>query len=625
MSRVGRRLDRVFEERARAAPERVALSTPDGDVTYAELDARAERVAQRLRELGVGPNVLVGLCADRSVEMIIGLLGIVKAGGAYVPIDPDYPARRVRLLVEDSAVPAVVSVRRVAAALGDCAAARVWVDDEASWTQPAAAATRAPATPSEGDLAYIIYTSGSTGTPKGVMIEHHSVVRLLEQTQPWFHFDERDVWSVFHSIGFDFSVWEIWGALLYGGRMVIVPDEARRSPELLYETLRTQRVTVLNQTPSAFRQLLSALPPGDASELALRYVIFGGERLDVRLLAPWIERYGDERPELINMYGITETTVHVTYRRIRRDDLARPELSPIGVPIPDLEVHLWDASGEPVTSGSPGEMHVAGPGLARGYLNRPELTAERFVQRDPGDGRGVRRFYCSGDRAVRLADGQLAYLGRADAQIKVRGFRIEPREIEVCLAAEPGAGTVLVAPHDYGEGDVRLVAWVTPRPGHELTRERAEELTAALLRRARAELPPHMRPSAFHVVAAVPMTAHGKVDFEALRGLVEPARAPEDAPPAALTPTARLILQIAQDVLEHQAVGIHDDLFDLGATSLAFTRIVLRVNQRLGVTLLGSGLSEISVAALAAAAEAQIEAGAEAPDRAAASRSHPAR
>jgi amino acid adenylation domain-containing protein len=611
MSVPGRRLHEIFEARVREDRQRIAVTGPDRHVTYGELDASADRLADRLRRLGVGPDVLVGLCVDRSVEMITGILGILKAGGAYVPIDPEYPAKRIRFLLEDTAVAIVVAVRRVARSLDGWPAEVVWIDDGEPRPEPVAAMPTAVEV-CDRNLAYVIYTSGSSGAPKGVMIEHRNVVRLFEQTDRWFGFGERDVWTLFHSMSFDFSVWEIWGALLYGGRLVIVPAEVCRSPQLFRELLREQQVTVLNQTPSAFRHLLADYRGQKRDwDLDLRQIVFGGEQLDVGVLEPWIGRFGDRLPALVNMYGITETTVHVTYRRILSRDLAHPETSPIGIPIPDLEILLLDESGQPVPDGAVGGIYVAGPGLARGYLNRPELTAQRFVRRASAARPEGIRLYDSGDRAVRLADGQLAYAGRSDSQIKIRGFRVEPGEIELCLSRHPRVATAVVTMRDYGAGDVRLVACVEPSAGLA-SPDAFARLTGELVDRSREELPPHLRPSAYYVVPKIPLTPNGKLDRAALEGLAEYRLESAGTAPEArdsMTATEKVIVEISEEILKRRGLGTEDDLFDLGVTSLAFTRILATVNSRLGVSLNGSELDdEATIAALAKCVEAELKA-----------------
>ena len=600
-----KRLHEIFELRVREAPERPAVRTLDHEITYAQLDAQADQLARRLKKLGVGPDVLVGLCIDRSIDLIVGLLAILKAGGAYVPIDPAYPSKRIDFLLTDSAVNVVVTVTRVAQNLGECKSTIVCVDEPSSLAdtnvQPL------PATEgNETNLAYVIYTSGSTGIPKGVLVEHRNVTRLFEQTAQWFQFNEHDVWTLFHSISFDFSVWEIWGALLYGGCLLIVPHGVSRSPMQFHSLLRENKVTVLNQTPSAFRQLIATDIAGEkTSDFNLRFVILGGEALDVTVLYPWIERYGDQRPALVNMYGITETTIHVTYKRILRDDLSQPEVSPIGVPIPDLQLYLLNEAGELVPDGMPGELYVAGAGLARGYLNRPELTAECFIQ--PGAVNGT-RLYNSGDRAVRMANGEFAYLGRSDDQMKVRGFRIEPREIELCLCGHPEISSAVVMRHDYGNGDARLVAYVLPQPAFRMNEQTIHSLPEELAERAAVELPVHMRPSAYFVLPEIPLTPHGKVDREVLRQMIGLKSDANGNSRAHMSTSEQTILAIWEEVLQRKNIGTKDDFFDVGGTSLALIRIFAAVNQHFNIDLDLSVLSEeATIAQFASSVDIELQ------------------
>ena len=433
----------------------------DGEhTTYAELNERANRVAHYLRANGVGANTLVALYLERTRDMTVAILGVIKAGAGYLPLEPIYPADRLAFMLGDAQPAVVLTQQSLRDGLPETSARVVSLDSD--WPEFAAQpdANLAIAVPPDS-LAYVIYTSGSTGRPKGVVITHRNVTRLIDQTDDWFHFDERDVWTVFHSFSFDFSVWEYWGPLLTGGRLVVVPYWLSRSPEAFHALLVSERVTVLNQTPSAFRQLMQVDAAAGAVPLALRYVIFGGEALDLPSLAPWFARHGDSAPQLINMYGITETTVHVTYRRITAEDAATAPGSLIGEPIPDLQVHVVDARGELVPIGVPGEMLVGGEGLARGYLGRPELTAERFVPNPFGTEPGT-RLYRSGDLARRLASGDMQYLGRIDDQVKIRGYRIELGEIQQVLEQHPGVEHALVVAREFGAGDTRLVAYLTP-------------------------------------------------------------------------------------------------------------------------------------------------------------------
>jgi amino acid adenylation domain-containing protein len=452
------------------------------------------------------------------------MLGILKAGGAYVPIDPSYPGERIDYLLADCGAPIVVAATATHETMSRRHPAMVWLDGGGIEVSPNVdgclrRGRRCSTDITDRNLAYIIYTSGSTGDPKGVCVEHRNVVRLFEQTERWFHFDTRDVWSLFHSISFDFSVWEIWGALIYGGRLVLLPDNVSRSPELLISLLRSERVTILNQTPSAFQQMLNVAFLAKNREistrdLALRQIIFGGERLDPRMLAPWIKRHGDQMPSLTNMYGITEITVHCTYRPITASDLDKNGASPIGVPLPDLRFYVLDGDGNVAPDGVPGEMCIAGAGLARGYLNRAELTARRFITAT--ETVGEERLYLSGDRGVRSPGGELKYLSRVDDQMKIRGYRIEPGEVETCIERLDSVARAFVARRDFGDGDIRLVAYLLPANTSCLDREAITVLVAKAERHVRYFLPRHLRPSVFKVVTEIPITQHGKVDRDAL-------------------------------------------------------------------------------------------------------------
>jgi amino acid adenylation domain-containing protein len=551
-------LHHLFEARAAEQPQAVAV----GRMTYAELDAQANRLARRLHALEVGPETRVALRYERTPGLIAAMLGILKAGGAYVPIDPAWPAERQRLLLEDAGVSVLVDEEMLAASQGESA-------------EP----LDVPVTPDH--LAYVIYTSGSTGQPKGTLVTHGHVARLLAATQPWFGFGPADVWTLFHSAAFDFSVWEIWGALAWGGRLVIVPTATARSPEELWSLLGTEEVTVLNQTPSAFRALARLpVPP------SLRWVIFGGEALDVGTTAGWL---GGE-PRLVNMYGITETTVHVTYRPLSEEDLEVPWRSPIGVPIPDLSVHVLDRRGAPAPAGVAGELCVGGAGVARGYLGRPDLTAERFVP-DPFSSVPGSRLYRSGDRARRLLTGELEYLGRLDQQVKLRGFRIEPAEIEAALTAVPGVWEAAVLLRDDLPGGPGLVAYVV-----------SELSTGDLLAALRSRLPEPLVPGRFVFLPALPLTPNGKLDRRILP-------APEGERPglarayvAPRTPLERVLAGAWEEALGVDRVGVDDGFFDLGGHSLLATQLISWVRETFEVEVSLRELFERpTVAGLAAA------------------------
>ena len=388
----------LFEKQVERNPEAVAVVFEEDRLSYRELNRRANQLAHYLRKLGVKPDSLVGLCVERSLEMVVGLLAVLKAGGCYVPMDPSYPVERLHYMIEDSAPAVLLTQSDVRESLPEIAESVKVVDlgDAGLWSrEPESNPGREAVGLKMDHLAYVIYTSGSTGKPKGVMVEHANVVRLFRATEEWFRFSENDVWTLFHSYAFDFSVWEIWGALVYGGRLVVVPRKIAQSPHEFYTLLCDANVTVLNQTPSAFRQLIAAQAESKKSH-ELRYVIFGGEALEVSILKPWYEQNPHHPAQLVNMYGITETTVHVTYRPLAPVDTERRGGSPIGCHIPDLRIYILDKEQQPVGVGVVGELYVGGAGVARGYLNQPELTRERFVH-DPFAGEAGARMYRTGD------------------------------------------------------------------------------------------------------------------------------------------------------------------------------------------------------------------------------------
>ena len=577
--------------------EALAVVGSGVELSYRELGRRANQLAHRLRQLGAGPEVLVGVAMERRVDLVVALLAILEAGAAYLPLDLSYPPDRLAFMLEDAAVPLLISQSHLAEKLPAFAGRTLFVDTEEERAAIAACPTERPAVVMTSDqLAYVIYTSGSTGKPKGVLIPHRNVLRLMEANQPWFDFGSDDVWTFFHSHAFDFSVWEIWGCLVTGGRLVVVPYMVSRNPKAFHALLAEEGVTVLNQTPSAFRQLIQASEEAPEGEgLALREVVFGGEALELSTLAPWYDRHGDQRPRLVNMYGITETTVHVTYRPLSRADLGLGG-SPVGEAIPDLTIHLVDRRGEPVPIGVAGEMWVGGAGCARGYLGRPGLTAERFGP-DPWSTEPGARIYRSGDLARYLGDGEIDFLGRIDHQVKIRGFRIELGEIEAVLAAQEGVRHAVVLAREDVPGDQRLVAYMVPRSGATLPD------TATLRQVATETLPAYMVPSAFVSLDALPLTANGKLDR---RALPAPEASLEEAGGRApRTPLEELLVGMWCDVLGIPTMGIDDNVFELGAHSLLLTQMVSRVRKELEVELpLPLLFEKATVAELAAEVEA---------------------
>ncbi len=557
-------LHRLIERRVQAQPQAVALLYGDEAWTYAELNARANRLAHRLIKLGVGPEVKVGIAAQRSPELVVGLLAILKAGGAYVPLDPDYPVERLAYMVDDSGVGLVLAQGAAKDRLPMAEALAVLEFDRLDLAgEPA----DDPQVAVHGEnLAYVIYTSGSTGKPKGAQLCHRNVTRLLAGTDAWFRFGADDVWTMFHSYAFDFSVWELFGALCTGGKLVIVPQRVSRSPEDFLLLLRRHRVTVLNQTPVAFGQLMHV--PGLYDErLALRVIIFGGEALDPQRLGPWIERWGDENPKLVNMYGITETTVHVTWRPIGKEDL-QGQRSPLGVAIPDLGLRVLDGALNLVPIGVAGELHVAGDGLARGYLGRAGLSAERFVADPFGVAGG--RLYRTGDLVRWNGEGQLEYLGRIDHQVKIRGFRIELGEVEAQLLSQPGVREAVAVARE-GPGGLRLVAYVSALSGRELD---AGELRERLGR----QLPDYMVPSAIVALESLPLNANGKVDRKALPDPRPESGREYQAPQGEVE---EALAAIWAEVLGLERVGAAENFFDLGGHSLLLTRMHRLLEDRL--------------------------------------------
>jgi amino acid adenylation domain-containing protein len=554
----------LFARQVAKTPDAVALVHGDRRLSYRDLDARANRMARALRKTcGIKPDDLVALLLDRSEHQVIAILAVLKAGAAYVPIDPESPRERIEYILEDSRAKALIAEPRFLDLKTSTMQTVIDVrarfddsdDDPGDLNQPA-------------DLAYVIYTSGSTGKPKGCLVTHHNVARLMRGTEEIFGFNADDVWPLFHSYAFDFSVWEIWGALLYGGKLVVVPYETSRSPEKFRDLVARERVTVLNQTPSAFRQFIVAdRDSAPHSPPSLRYVIFGGEALEFASLKPWFDRYGDEEPRLVNMYGITETTVHVTHRRVRASDLAAGR-SLIGIPLPDLYVRILDERMMPVPLGAPGEIYVGWSGLARGYHRRPELTRARFVP-DPLDADGSALLYKSGDLGRYLPNGEIEYLGRGDQQVKIRGFRIECGEVETALRGLAGVRDAVVVTVDE-EGEKALAAYCVT--------ERIDP--AAIRGELRRLLPDHMIPSHFVRLDRFPLTSNGKLDRKALPD----PRAGQDAGERDEAPLQNefeeIVAGVWKELLRIDRVGRDDNFIELGGDSIKAIQAVTRLRRR---------------------------------------------
>ncbi|WP_310428749.1 non-ribosomal peptide synthetase [Chamaesiphon sp. VAR_48_metabat_135_sub] len=561
-------IHQLFEERVAKNPDAIAVVFEERQLTYRELNDRSNQLAHHLQSLGVQPEVLVGICVERSVEMVVGILGILKAGGAYLPLDPSTPTDRLAYILTDAQSTILVTDSSLLGNLPNCNRA-ICLDTDLS-TIDRYPTTNLDLAGTADNLAYVIYTSGSTGNPKGVLVTHSNVVRLFTATAHWYRFDCQDVWTLFHSFAFDFSVWEIWGALLHGGRLVVVPYAVSRDLDAFYQLLISERVTVLNQTPSAFDRLITSDARSPLShKLKLRLAIFGGEALNLSSLKPWFDRHGDKFPQLVNMYGITETTVHVTYRPLTCEDV-RTRRSFIGRPIPDLQVYVLDPYLQPLPIGAIGEMYVGGAGVSRGYWQRDELTNTRFIP-NPSSACPTARLYRTGDLARYLPDGQLEYIGRIDNQVKLRGFRIELGEIETVLSQHPAISRSTVIVREDTPGNKQLVAyWMSDRT----TPPQISELRDFIAQK----LPNYMVPSAFVQIDSLPLTPNGKIDRHALptpdRDAFTSANTSYSPPK---TPLEQQLVTIWSKLLKLERVGIHDNFFELGGHSLLAIKLVMEI------------------------------------------------
>ncbi|MFF8034154.1 non-ribosomal peptide synthetase [Streptomyces sp. NPDC016626] len=572
-----RRIDTAIAAVAAARPDAVALCFEDTRLTYGELDRRADRLAHALRALGVSGRDRVGVCLERSAELVVTLLAVLKAGATYVPMDPAHPEDRLAYTTSDAGLTTVLTDRDGFPG-----------GDTARVLSPAALAEHAPEEcdgppPSDtgaDDPAYVIYTSGSTGRPKGCVIPHVNVLGLMAATTDDFALGEDDTWTLFHSSAFDFSVWEIWGCLLTGGRLVVVPYWVSRSPEDFHRLLREERVTVLSQTPSAFAHLVEVERDG-ADPAPVRLVVFGGEGLDPRMLLPWFDRHPETACRVVNMYGITETTVHVTAQTVTRAEALAGSRS-VGHALPGWWLRVADPEGRPLPAGVAGEIYVGGAGVAAHYLNQPELTAQRFLT----DARTGERLYRSGDKGRLLPDGRLEHLGRLDSQVKLRGFRIELDEIRSVLLDDPrvtAAAVVLNRAVPDDAATAQLDAYVVME-GDD---------TASVRQRAGRFLPEYMVPSTVTALERMPLTTNGKLDTRRLPApapaALTPAPAPAVAAPRATpsgpagTPAGDTFEQVLLDVWREVLgvpVGPDDNFFDLGGNSLLAMRVGAALRRR---------------------------------------------
>ncbi len=623
-------LHRLFEEQVAKNPDRIALSEWKEnreeckeviEISYRELNTRSNRLALLLKGKGVQPDTIVALLLSPSIEMIAGIMAVLKAGGAYLPIDPEYPQERIDYMLKDSGSKILVTDIGKTGEFEEL----LMINCELLMVNEKSPNRRGLNKPpkeanlinnyqltinnlqlKQTNLAYIIYTSGTTGKPKGVLIEHRNVVRLLFNDKFQFDFNHNDVWTMFHSYCFDFSVWEMYGALLYGGQLVLISRMTARNPERFLDIMNEKKVSVLNQTPSSFYALMEIESKRPPKKLLLKYVIFGGEALKPGKIKEWKSRYPDTR--LINMYGITETTVHVTYKEITAKEI-EVNISNIGKPIPTLHVFVVARPLNLVPIGVPGELCVGGEGVGRGYLNRPELTAEKFYNenyqkflRGPGavflkSAPGRRRLYKSGDLARILPGGDIEYLGRIDQQVKIRGFRVELGEIESQLEQLDKIKEAIVLVKENKSGEKYLCAYITAQSAERTapgqgdigkgdSKERKQEPSPGELREFLARtLPDYMIPSYFVIIDRIPLTPNGKINRKALPEPKTEVAATAGQYTAPRDKAEEKLVEIWSEILaiEKEKIGIENSFFQLGGNSLSLIKMVSQVYKSFAV------------------------------------------
>ncbi|MFD2169297.1 non-ribosomal peptide synthetase [Tumebacillus lipolyticus] len=554
-------IHQLVERQAAVRPDAVATLFDGTELTYAELNGRANRLAHLLRKQGVAPDVLVGLCVERSHEMVVGMLGILKAGGAYVPLDPAYPAERLAFMADDADLQVIVTQSHLTAGLPQRARRLICLDSDLAEIERESDQNLISLTEAT-HLAYVVYTSGSTGTPKGVLVPHRAVNRLVCNTD-YVQLDETDVVGQVSNSSFDAATFEVWGALINGGKLVGVTKEMALTPKAFAGAIKEHGVTAMFVTAALFNQIVAAVPDAFSE---LRHLLVGGEALDPRWVRAAIR--GGRPKRLLNGYGPTESTTFATYHLIEEIEEDTTNI-PIGRPIANTTAYVLDGQLQLLPIGVPGELYLGGDGVARGYLNRPELTAERFLQHPFGEG----MLYRTGDLVRRLPDGSIEYIGRLDSQVKVRGFRIELGEIEQAIATREDVLDAVAIVREEEPGDKRIVAYVVPK--------RADSFSVQELRgKLKESLPEYMLPSAIVTLEAMPLTVNGKLDRQALPRPSGSAQS-DDEYAAPRTEAEEHVLAIWQDVLQVERIGIHDNFFDLGGHSLLLIKVHERLQEKL--------------------------------------------
>ncbi|MEA2175919.1 MAG: hypothetical protein QOD00_3511, partial [Blastocatellia bacterium] len=564
----GQLLQHMFEAQVARTPEGVALVYEGASLKYGELDQRANRLANYLAKMGVGPEAIVGVMMERSLDLVVGLLGVLKAGGAYLPLDPQYPQERLRWMLEDSGAQVVLTEARLLDRIDERTTRAVCLDED--WETIAAESDKPPARMmSAGHPAYVIYTSGSTGQPKGVLIPHRAICNRLEWGAQVFPLNETDRILQSTTISFDVSVWEFFAPLVEGAGLVLPKPGGHQEIAYLAELIEREKITILNLVPSLLQVLMEDERFRQCR--SLRQVFVGGEAMPVGLPARF---FSQSSAELYNLYGPTETTIDATWWRCSPEDAERRSI-PIGRPIGNLQIYLLDQYFHLVPAGVAGELYIGGEGLARGYLNRPELTAEKFIPHPYGTSAGA-RLYRTGDLARYLPDGQLEFLRRVDDQVKIRGFRIETGEIEAALLKHPSVRNAIVRVSPSVPAQPRLVAYVITSDNGEVT---GRELRDFLKQR----LPEYFIPSSFMLLDQFPLTPNGKVDVRALPLHETVAQDKDETDSIRYTPTEEMLARVWSEILRVERVRTHDNFFDLGGHSLLAMQLMSRVREVFGV------------------------------------------
>lgn len=566
-----------FQEQVEKNPNKIAVEANDSNFTYSELDSMSNKIANFLLNSGIETKSKIGVFLHRDSRVIASILGILKTGSAYVPIDTSYPKKRIDYILKDAGVKNVITVEELSNQLPK-SIKKVLLDGDSFLRYSNCLNPRINF--DECDLAYVIYTSGSTGNPKGVMVKNKNITRLILSAREVFNFTNNDVWTMFHSYAFDYSVWELWGALLNGAKVIILPYKVTRDPEMFYDLVFQKRVTILSQTPSAFKEFQN-VDSQKKKQLSLKYVVFGGEKLQTSTLIDWYQKHDDTEIKLVNMYGITEATVHATAKILTQKGILENKNSTIGRPLDDLKIYIVDSHLNIVPDGVIGEMVIVGDGVASGYLNRPKLNSEKFLMLDDIN----ERLFRTGDLAKKNCQGELEYIGRADRQVKIRGFRVELGEIESALMKLSSINNVTVVCSEIN-GSNSLVAYVVDNKcGEKISVNEIKEIL-------KEKLPSYMLPNYFVDLDSIPLTSNGKVAVNELpkpnegniMSLVKgelPKNGDEEK-----------MLAVWRKVLGNSTLGVNDNFFDAGGHSLLAVRLMGEIRKKFGKNLPISELFE---------------------------------